>query len=111
MADTWLKLGTSILADAEIRNLSPSAFRGWVLGLAHCAHNLTDGLIEDKALRLIDVKAKERDELICAGLWKPIENVGVEVVNYLRWQRSAEQVRNQREAARARQARKRGGSS
>ena len=72
MADTWLKLGTSILADAEIRNLSPSAFRGWVLGLAHCAHNLTDGLIEDKALRLIDVKAKERDELICAGLWKPI---------------------------------------
>ena len=58
----------------KIENLSDRAFRLHVAGLCHCARNLTDGFVSERAFRGFSARLKatkrHKDELIRAGLWR-----------------------------------------
>jgi hypothetical protein len=111
MSSAWVRLSTSILTDPDVATLTDGAFRAWVNGLAYSGANLTDGLIDPRALKMLAVKPRALAELVEVGLWQPTDPAtpggGVIIRNYLAHQRSRAQVDADRTAARRRQARKR----
>jgi hypothetical protein len=116
----WVRVDDAFYDHPKFVPLTAGAVGLWVIGLAYCNRNLTDGFIHRMAVvRLLpdapDVTLGHADELIRAGLWSPADD-GFAVVDYLDYQPSAEEIKGSRDKARermaaARSARKFGGSS
>lgn len=102
---TWIKLEDTFPDDPKVIGLPDSAFRMYVWGLCYCARHLTDGTIPRSALGLYPDSKRSRigSRLVDAGLWERTED-GFEVCNYLRYQRSADQVKTERDQAKQRKA-------
>lgn len=80
-----------------------------VCGLAYCNRLLTDGFVaEAMVARLSSVPqpAKRAAELVAAGLWDRVEG-GYQIHDYLKYQKTGEQIRTERASAAARQQRAR----
>lgn len=81
--------------------LSDAAWRMWGMGLIYCQKNLTDGFIDERALTLWGIKAKDPRRVateLCqeqvkgrAPLWARVEG-GFEVHDYLQWNDSKEDI-------------------
>jgi hypothetical protein len=85
----------------------PAAFMLYVAGFSHCMRLLTDGLIPaGRALRLAPIAdpARSIEQLVAAGLWQAVDG-GFEVTDFVRLQRSREQVEKDRDNKRVRQER------
>lgn len=106
----WVKLDDQFFANPKVIDLSKDAKLLYLGGLTHCAANLTDGALTGSALRVVsatvDVDRSYARELVQAGLWVVAED-GYRVHDYLKYNRSADQVKAEREANTERQRRHR----
>ena len=100
----WVKLDDSVWSHPKLIGLTDTAHTLWVRTLCWSAEHLTDGLLPDSVRNLIgqftDSTAKE---LVDAGLWEETTN-GYEIVNYLKWNPSAQKVKDNRARDRLRKA-------
>ncbi len=100
---TWLKLDDGFVDHERVENLSDKAFRLHVTALCLCARKLTDGHLSDKDVRvaktLVGAGAKSVQELRDAGLWETNGDEGLKVRDYLDYNPTAEQVREERRKA------------
>jgi hypothetical protein len=102
---SWFHLDDGFVDNRKVADLTDSAFRLYVAGIAHCARNLTDGLIHDEDVpRLVrKYRPASRRELVASGLW--VESLGhVLVHDYLDWNDSRERVMEKRQKAAKRRA-------
>lgn len=114
---SWLRIDDAFAEHAKVYALSDRAFRLHVAALCYCARNLTDGLIDERGLRVISITAKVKKasifvaELVAMGLWKVVPK-GHQVRSYLEYNPSASDVKEARRKAAERKARARenGGS-
>ena len=120
---TWIRLDDGFPDHPKIATVGPLA--GWfhVCGLCYAGRYLTDGFIPENAVfRLADfrgigishgmvghdVEAGELiDALLDAGLWQRVEG-GYMIHDYLEYNPSAEQVRQERQVAKERMQKLRG---
>ncbi|WP_433426293.1 hypothetical protein ACQP1V_43225 (plasmid) [Microtetraspora malaysiensis] len=103
----WVRIDDQFPVNRKVRPLSDKAFRLHVSALCWCNANLTDGCITTSELRYVsDVSSPKRyaRELVDAGLWHETEQ-GWSVHDYLEFQASAEKIKEDRAAKRARQER------
>lgn len=98
MTDT--RLAESFLTHPTIDGLSDAAHRVYTNGLVYAVAGSTDGRLPQRALRLLHPDGTTKTvvkELVNAGLWTAVGD-GFEVRNFLRYQSSAEQVKQAAEA-------------
>lgn len=90
---TWIKMDDRFPDDPKVAALTDGAYRLWTTGIAYCSRHLTDGKIAEQVIGRWGVKHPDRaaSELVAGGLWRSNAN-GYEVVNYLKFQRSREQI-------------------
>lgn len=100
MADdrTYIKLHDGMPGHPKVRGLSDKAFRTYIRALCYCSEYLTDGVVIAPVARDLGVK-KVWDELVASGLVESATG-GYLMHDYLQHQRSAEQVRQYKEAKR-----------
>lgn len=104
----WVRLDDRFPSHRKIRLLSDRAFRLYVSALCWSSENLTDGVIPAQELRIVaDIRSCKAaaKELVERGLWENTDNGDFLIHDYLDFNPSAEQVRAEREAKTARQAR------
>jgi hypothetical protein len=104
----WVRLDDQIFMNAKIIDLSKDAKLLYLSGLTLAAAQLTDGYLSTMSVRMaaaaVDVERAAAAELIAAGLWT--EGVGgIQIHDYLKYNKTAEQVKAEREANAERQAR------
>lgn len=100
----WVRLDDEFSENPKIAQLSDSALALWVVGLAYCNRNLTDGFIPAQVgmgqLRYCDGHAEQViAELVAGGFWVR-EDGGWTVHDYFDYQPSREDVEALREARR-----------
>jgi hypothetical protein len=99
---TWIKLLDTFPEHPDVLDLTDAAFRAYVEALCYCSRNLTDGDMTAAAvLRRLGVRPKVAAELVAAGLWEQTPT-GFAVVNYLKHQRTREQIERERASNRLR---------
>ena len=107
---SWVKFDDQFYSHPKILKAGRDAREVYCVGLHYCAAQLTDGFIPAAALRVIGATAIVDDVQACADalvknrLWEPVED-GYQVHDYLKYQPSGEQVRQQREKNAERQGR------
>lgn len=112
----WVKLDDGFHLNPKITGLSDRAFRVYVEMLAWSSCNLTDGVLPARIVR--DIRATDartlrrervhpRAELARAGLWEEQADGSYLIHDYLEYNPSREQVKERRQAAKERQARRR----
>ena len=103
----WVKLDDQFFSHPKVIDRSKDAKLLYMASLTYCAANLTDGYLSPAALRLaaamVDVPAGVAQELVSAGLWTRCEN-GYQIHDYLEYNPSAEEVKQQRADNARRQA-------
>lgn len=82
----------------------PRAFSLWVLAITYCSDNLTDGLLDPMAIRMLGLSEKTLSCLVENGFLDE-EPEGYRVHNYLAWQTSREEVEVRRSKDRERKRR------
>lgn len=103
----WARLDDRMPWSRKIQPLSDRAFRLYVTGIAFCAAELTDGFISDANLALLPLKRGRNDaarELEDCKLWTRTDG-GWMVHDFLEYNRSAAQVKQERKNVAARQQR------
>lgn len=109
---SWLRIDDGFVENHKVEQISDRAFRLHVAALCHCARNLTDGQVSDKArktlLIVVSASNKHVSELVSAGLWLKTE-AGYVIKDYLEYNPDAATVKEQRarNAERQRDVRKR----
>lgn len=105
---TWIKLMDSMADHPDVVGLSDSAFRSYVQAMFYSSRHKTDGWVPLAAERSVMRRSRDAAELVDAG--RLVERSdGWLIVNYLEHQRSRAQIEAEREAARKRKAKSRGG--
>lgn len=115
----WGRLDDQANGNAKLLALSDAGWRMWGCGLIYCQANLTNGFIPTHAIESFGVRAKNKatvaDEL-CRSLipgkgplWHAVDG-GYTIHDYLDWNDSADTILAEREKARLRMERLRGGS-
>jgi len=108
----WVAMDDQYPERAEVAQIGAHAAWLNVCAWAYCNRQLTDGFVPaGVAGRLADVPkvAAQIAALVAVGWWMPVEG-GYEIVGYLRYQKSAAEIRAKRENDRRRQAKSRAGS-
>lgn len=101
---SWVRLDDGFPEHPKISGLSDRAFRFHVAALCYCARNLTDGVIDRKAVRIIGavVGAKRPlglvQTLVNASLWGTCSDTFV-INDYLDYNPSNDQVKTDRNRA------------
>jgi hypothetical protein len=97
----WLNMDDGMPRHPKIAPLSDGAFRLHVSGLCYCSEHLTDGLIGAEVIPTLRPKYRSAmlAELIDRNLWRQHGDV-YEIHDYLDWNRSREQVEQERERKR-----------
>jgi hypothetical protein len=101
-------IGDELMEQLEALGISRNARLLYIEGLTHCSRLLTDGLITIQIRRLGDAPQpnKATQELVDAGVWKKVEN-GFQITDYLKTQRSSDEVTKDRERVARNQRRSR----
>jgi hypothetical protein len=102
---TWIKLHDNFWENPKVLAAGEDAALLYIQGLSYCSRNLTDGSIPTPALRNLTAKRDAKTlvrVLVREGLWSETAT-GWQVHDYLKVQRSREQVEAEREKARERQ--------
>lgn len=106
----WLALSDDFYDDPKLIDAGPLALAQWVVGLAWCARNLTDGAIPLRQVRrLLDWDGDGVDTtamdvarvLVSCGLWDETPE-GYMVANYSKYQPSRDEVLAKRAKDKAR---------
>jgi hypothetical protein len=100
---SWLKLDDHFPEHQKVTGLHDRAFRFHVTALCYCARNLTDGEVTNRAAGVIAAVLNTRPyrwakELTEAGLWRATDH-GWMINDYLSFNPSATQVKDERNAA------------
>lgn len=106
---TWVKIDDQLTEHPKCIGLSPQAWTLWLHGLTYSSRNLTDGMVPKAFVpRLSSVPRPSSacSELVLAGLWVE-EDDHYLIHDYTDHQRSAAQVKAEREATRRRVAKHR----
>lgn len=109
---TWLKVDDGFAEHDKVFGLSDRAFRIHVTALCYSARHLTDGRIDDRALKVVAITAKVArtngyvTELVEARLWEPADD-GHVIRDYLDYNPSAAEVKEERRKAKERMAERR----
>lgn len=106
---TWIRVSDDCLEHPKFLGLSPSAVVLWLAGLQYSSRHLTDGLIPRRYVVGTEVVQRWRapaNELVTAGLWHEMPD-GWVIHDYLDYQRSSTQIRDQRRKGAERQRRHR----
>lgn len=105
---TWVKIDDKFFDNLTNRGLGAAGRDLFVASLCFCAKTDTDGEIPKTEIPLLLAQAQAKPgivkKLVAAGRWTD-DGDHYTVVNYLRYNPSAEQVRTEREAAAERQRR------
>lgn len=101
-----LRLYDEFLEDETVLSLKDRSYRLHVSALIYCAKNLTDGLISDRALKVLQLilgfqVRRYVGELVEVRLWIPADD-GHQIRNYLDFNPSAETVKAERKKSRER---------
>lgn len=100
---TWLRIEDGFVEHPKVIDLSDRAFRLHMAALCHCARNLTDGFLSERALRvtcaLTSASRKHVVELRDVGLWLQLET-GWEIKDFLDYNPDAQTVKELREKRR-----------
>lgn len=112
---TWVRLDDLFDEHPKVRMAGQSAAWMYVAGLCYSSRHLTNGLIPSAALaglgQFPGTKAKKlAATLVEVGLWEK-DPQGYRIHDYLKWNRSREQVENERQAAKDRMTKLRKGSA
>jgi len=108
----WVKLDDGFFRNPKVVIVGPEAKLLYLAGLCYAGSSLTDGFIPANAARILGADAEistisnATQELVDAGLWAPVER-GYMIHDYLQYNKSAEEVRANKEAARERMQRRR----
>lgn len=102
-----LKIYDEFLEDDTILGLQDRSYRLHVSALIYCAKNLTDGEVNARGVKVLQIllgfqARKQITELVDAGLWVPDADGGFRIKNYLEFNPDAETVKAERKAARER---------
>lgn len=107
---TWVKIDDQFFFKPRARQAGKDGRAMFWAGLCYCAANLTDGAIVKPSLPFVaamaEVELSVADLLVEIGLWED-HGDRYEVVDYLTFQQSREQVVAEREAAAERKRRQR----
>lgn len=102
---SWVKLDDGFIMHRKVMEICNDGLALQIAGMTHCARNLTDGFISDKATKqlmaLRSVGDNALQELLEVGLWEVTEG-GYLVHDYLDYNPSkeeAEQLRDERAEA------------
>lgn len=106
----WVRFHHDFPEHDDIEALSDAAFRAWVRGICLSDRLDTDGRLTKIKWASI-ARPRVKAELVSAGLWMETDAGGIEILQYLKWQRSAAQKREARQANAQRQEAKRLGIS
>lgn len=102
----WFKLDDAFPMDPKILGVSPSARLLFVVGIAYCSNQRTDGTIPADSVPLLHFQAGSTDsacdELVRVGLWEHRPE-GYGIVTYLKHQKPRAQIERETEAKSARQ--------
>lgn len=94
----WANLDDKFPAHPKVVRLSDAAFRLHVSGICYSAQHLTNGVVERDAVRLLVPRFRKAalDELLTKEQWRAHPD-GYEIHDYLQWNRSREQVEQERD--------------
>lgn len=96
----WVKLDDNFAEHPKVEEAGDLAAWLYVCGLQYCSRALSDGYIPaGRVPRLTMLKRPQQlaDKLVEVGLWER-ENGGFRVHDYTEYQRSADQIKKEREA-------------
>lgn len=107
----WLRIDDGFVEHERVEPLSDKAFRLHVTALCMCARKLTDGHISEKdalvTRTITGARQRHIEELELYGLWQ-LNGDGYQIRDYLDYNPTAEQVREERRKAADRMRRIRG---
>lgn len=108
---SWVKVDDGFPEHQKVVGLTDRSFRLHVAALCHCGRNLTDGALTPRAVKVLcalTASSTKRHvaELVGAALWLERDD-GYEVKDFLVYNRSGEQVKEDREKARVRMEQRR----
>jgi 5-methylcytosine-specific restriction endonuclease McrA len=107
---TWLKISDEFLEDTTVLTLKDRAYRLHVSAMVYSSRNLTDGVVTEKQMKVIQAILGYQvkrfvEELIDAGLWRVRPDGAYAIKNFLKYNPKAADVKAQRERNAERQAR------
>lgn len=104
---TWVKIDDGFAEHPKVQSVSERAFKLHVTALCYCARNLTDGVLDHRAVRvvaaIVDKPCNQAvRDLVAAGLWDELGgDEGFVIRDYLEFNPSADEVKVLREKRRA----------
>lgn len=87
----WLNDKANELVDTD-----PRAFGMWIMSLSYASDNMTDGVLNARALRRLGCDDRTRESLIECGMWEATGDGCVRIHDYLKHNMSREQVEGRR---------------
>lgn len=95
---SWLRIEDTFFSHPKALRCSPAARGIWVSCLSWSASQLSDGFVPEAVPRMVGAKGNRLpQELVDAGLWSPAPG-GWQIVHYLIYNPSRDQVLAEREA-------------
>lgn len=91
----------------ELLDTDPRAFGMWVMSLSYASDNMTDGMLNARALRRLGCDDRTRDTLIECGMWEDFGDGCVHIHDYLEHNMSRESIESVRDKAAERKRRSR----
>lgn len=91
----------------ELMDTDPRAFCMWIMSLSYASDNMTDGLLNVRALRRLGCDDRTRDALIECGMWEDAGDGCVRIHDYLKHNMSRESIESVRDKAAERKRRSR----
>lgn len=104
---SWLKVDDHFPENEKVENLHDRAFRFHVTAMCYCARNLTDGIVSPRGVKVVGAIMSTHprrwvNELVNAGLWISRGGGEFEIKDYLIYNPTKEQVKEDRRKARER---------
>ena len=109
---TWFKVDDKFWSHPKSIHVSSTALGIWCRAGAYCADHLTDGVIEERLAHAIcpeprSVVLRCASELVAAGLWEVVPDVGWRFHDWTTHQPTRAQVESRRATEREKKAKQR----
>jgi hypothetical protein len=106
----WAKLCDSALTHPKLWGLPDDAFAFWIRAILYASAHLTDGLLDDRAMRFLRPKKRVLELLIREQLLDKKPDGTIEIHDFLDYNPTRKQVLAERERARERMKRQKNAS-
>ena len=98
---SWLRIDDGFAEHPKVLAVSERARWMHVTALCYCSRNLTDGLLDARAVKvvtaIVDKPCKQAlSDLVCAGLWLDLADGSYQIKDYLEWNPDAATVKKLR---------------